>query len=105
MSQGYKRFYPESQALQNFIFAQWKKNCKEYGYQEYEGPIFEHLELFTGKSGDEIVSQLYNFQDKSGRDLALRPEMTPTLARLVNQKGRALSKPFKWFFYSTFVSL
>ena len=69
----------------------------KFGYEEYEGPTFEHLELYTGKSGEEIISQLYNFTDKSGRDLALRPEMTPTLARLVIQKGGELKKPFKWF--------
>lgn len=69
----------------------------KFGYEEYEGPTFEHLELYTGKSGEEIVAQLYNFTDKSDRALALRPEMTPTLARLVIQKGNELKKPFKWF--------
>ena len=59
--------------------------------------MFEHLELYTGKSGDEIVKQLYNFTDKGGREIALRPEMTPTLARLVIQRGGSLRKPFKWF--------
>jgi histidyl-tRNA synthetase len=94
---GTRDFYPETQRIQNFIFEAWKRVCLRYGYEEYEGPIFEDLELFTGKSGDEIVTQLYNFQDKGGRDLALRPEMTPTLARLVNQKGQNLRKPFRWF--------
>ncbi len=69
----------------------------KFGYEEYEGPAFEHLELYTGKSGEEIVSQLYNFTDKGNRALALRPEMTPTLARMVIQKGNELKKPFKWF--------
>jgi len=94
---GTRDFYPEDQAVQNFLFDKWKSVCQRYGYEEYEGPMFEHLELFTGKSGDEIVGQLYHFQDKGGRDLSLRPEMTPTLARLVNQRNRELKKPFKWF--------
>lgn len=94
---GTRDFYPEDQAVQNFLFDKWKSVCQRYGYEEYEGPMFEHLELFTGKSGDEIVGQLYHFQDKGGRDLSLRPEMTPTLARMVNQRNRELKKPFKWF--------
>jgi histidyl-tRNA synthetase len=94
---GTRDFYPEDQAVQNYLFDKWKAVCQRYGYEEYEGPMFEHLELFTGKSGDEIVGQLYHFQDKGGRDLSLRPEMTPTLARLVNQRNRELKKPFKWF--------
>jgi histidyl-tRNA synthetase len=94
---GTRDFYPELQALQNHLFTCWQDTCLKYGYEEYEGPMFEHLELYTGKSGDEIISQLYHFQDKGQRDIALRPEMTPTLARLINQKGPALKKPVKWF--------
>lgn len=94
---GTRDFYPEDQRIQNHIFDTWRKACLRFAYEEYEGPMFEHLELYTGKSGDEIVKQLYNFRDKGDRDIALRPEMTPTLARLVIQKGGALRKPFKWF--------
>ena len=94
---GTRDFYPEDQAIQNHIFDHWKSACLRFGYEEYEAPMFEHLELYTGKSGDEIVSQLYNFTDKGDRNIALRPEMTPSLARLVIQKGSALRKPFKWF--------
>jgi len=83
--------------VQNHIFSVWRQAALKFGYEEYEGPIFEHLELYTGKSGEEIVSQLYNFMDKGDRALALRPEMTPTLARMVIQKGSELRKPFKWF--------
>lgn len=97
LPKGTRDFYPEDMRIQNFIFDTWKRIALRFGYEEYEGPMFEHLELFTGKSGDEIVSQLYDFQDKGGRSLALRPEMTPTLARLVIQKGNAIRKPFKWF--------
>lgn len=97
LPKGTRDFYPEDMRIQNFIFDTWKRIALRFGYEEYEGPMFEHLELFTGKSGDEIVSQLYNFEDKGGRAIALRPEMTPTLARLVIQKGNAIKKPFKWF--------
>ena len=97
LPKGTRDFYPEDQRIQNHIFATWRQAALRFGYEEYEGPMFEHLELYTGKSGDEIVTQLYNFTDKGGRDIALRPEMTPTLARLVIQKGSALKKPFKWF--------
>lgn len=94
---GTRDFYPADMAVQNHIFGAWRRVCARFGFQEYEGPSFEHLELYTGKSGEEIVGQLYNFQDKGGRDLALRPEMTPTLARLANQKGRDLKRPARWF--------
>jgi histidyl-tRNA synthetase len=94
---GTRDFYPADMAVQNHIFSAWRRVCARFGFQEYEGPSFEHLELYTGKSGDEIVGQLYNFKDKGDRDLALRPEMTPTLARLANQLGRELRKPARWF--------
>jgi len=97
LPKGTRDFYPEAQRIQNYIFDTWRKTAEEFAYEEYEGPMFEHLELYTGKSGDEIVSQLYNFTDKGDREIALRPEMTPTLARLVIQKARELKKPFKWF--------
>jgi histidyl-tRNA synthetase len=94
---GTRDFYPEDMALQNRIFTVWRDTARLFGFEEYEGPVFENLELFTRKSGDEIVKQLYNFKDKSDRDIALRPEITPTLARMVAQKGSALKKPVKWF--------
>ncbi len=94
---GTRDFYPEEMRVQNYIFSIWKEICLLYGYEEYESPSFEHLELYTQKSGDEIVSQLYNFEDKGGRALALRPEMTPSLARMVNQKGPSLKMPIRWF--------
>lgn len=94
---GTRDFYPEEMRLQRHIFDAWEKACRRFGFEEYEGPTFESLDLYTGKSGDEIVTQLYNFTDKGGRDLALRPELTPTLARMVNQKGPSLKLPLKWF--------
>ena len=97
LPKGTRDFYPEAERIQNYIFDTWRKVAESFAYEEYEGPMFEHLELYTGKSGEEIVSQLYNFKDKGDREIALRPEMTPTLARLVIQKARELKKPFKWF--------
>lgn len=94
---GTRDFYPEDMRLQNHMFDAWRRACLDFGFEEYEGPTFEHLELFTEKSGQEIVTQLYNFKDKGDRDIALRPEMTPTLARMVNQKGNSLKLPLRWF--------
>ena len=94
---GTRDFYPEDMRIQNHLFDGWRKTCHAFGYEEYEGPTFEHLELYVGKSGPEIVEQLYHFKDKGDRDLALRPELTPTLARMVNQKGNSLRLPIKWF--------
>ncbi|MHC4511215.1 MAG: histidine--tRNA ligase [Planctomycetota bacterium] len=84
-------------AVRNFIVDGWKKASLRNGFEEYDGPIFEYLKMFQIKSGDEIVEQLFSLQDRGGRDLALRPEITPTLARMVNQQINALSKPIKWF--------
>ncbi|MDB5049549.1 MAG: hisS [Fibrobacteres bacterium] len=94
---GTRDFYPEDMRVQNHLFDVWRRACLDFGFEEYEGPTFENLELFTEKSGQEIVTQLYNFKDKGDRDIALRPEMTPTLARMVNQKGNSLKLPLRWF--------
>ena len=94
---GFRDFYPEELALRNAIFATWRDVARRYGFQEYDGPPLEPLELYTGKSGEEIVQQLYAFEDKGGRKVALRPEMTPTLARMVGARAQALKKPIRWF--------
>ena len=102
---GFRDFYPEplphsdvwSADARQYIFDQWRKIAKRYGFREYDGPPLEPLELFTTKSGEEIVGQLYNFQDKGGREISLRPEMTPTLARMVAAHERNYKKPVKWF--------
>src|SRR4029077_5680133 len=75
----------------------WRDVARRYGFVEYDGPPLEPLELYTRKSGDEIVGQLYTFTDKGGREVALRPEMTPTLARMVAGKANAMRKPIRWF--------
>lgn len=75
----------------------WREVARRYGFVEYDGPPLESLDLYTRKSGEEIVGQLYNFTDKGGREVALRPEMTPTLARMVAAKANAMRKPIRWF--------
>lgn len=102
---GFRDFYPEplpqsdlwSADARQYIFQKWRAVARGYGFREYDGPPVELLELFTTKSGDEIVGQLYNFRDKGEREVALRPEMTPTLARMVAAHERGYKKPLKWF--------
>lgn len=94
---GFRDFYPETLALRRYIFGKWREAARRYGFREYDGPPLEALELYTKKSGDEIVHQLYNFTDRGDRAVALRPEMTPTLARMVGAHHREYKKPIKWF--------
>ena len=94
---GTRDFYPEQMALRNCIVDGWKQASLRNGFVEYDGPIFEHLQMFQIKSGDEIAEQLFSLTDRGGRDLAIRPEITPTLARMVNQKINSLPRPIKWF--------
>ncbi|MFZ9024287.1 MAG: histidine--tRNA ligase [Anaerohalosphaeraceae bacterium] len=94
---GTRDFYPPQMAVHNFIVDGWKASSIRNGFVEYDGPIFEHLQMYQVKSGDEIVEQLFNFTDRGGRHLAIRPEITPTLARMVNKQINALPRPIKWF--------
>jgi len=94
---GFRDFYPDDCAFRNAIFTKWRDVAHRYGFVEYDGPPLEPLDLFTKKSGQEIVTQLYNFKDKGDREVALRPEMTPTLARLVTARHKDFKKPLKWF--------
>jgi histidyl-tRNA synthetase len=94
---GTRDFYPPVMAVRNFILDGWKSASLRNGFEEYDGPIFEYLKMYQVKSGDEIVEQLFNFTDRGGRHLAIRPEITPTLARMVNQQINALPRPVKWF--------
>src|SRR5918994_6709609 len=94
---GFRDFYPEELALRTYIFETWRTVATRYGFEEYDGPPLEPLDLYTTKSGDEIVGQLYNFTDKGERAVALRPEMTPTLARMVASQAGKLRKPIRWF--------
>jgi histidyl-tRNA synthetase len=94
---GFRDFYPDDLALRAHIFRTWRTVATRYGFEEYDGPPLEPLDLYTAKSGDEIVGQLYNFTDKGDRAVALRPEMTPTLARMVAARAGELRKPIRWF--------
>src|SRR5918994_5472725 len=94
---GFRVFYPADLALRDHIFRTWRQVAARYGFEEYDGPPLEPLELYTAKSGEEIVGQLYGFTDKGGREVALRPEMTPTLARMVAARANGLKKPIRWF--------
>lgn len=94
---GFRDFYPDDFALRAYIFAAWRDVAHRYAFEEYDGPPLEPLELYTAKSGEEIVGQLYAFEDKGGRQVALRPEMTPTLARMVAARANGLKKPIRWF--------
>jgi len=94
---GTRDFYPPDMARRNWIIDGWKKVSVRNGFEEYDGPIFEYLKMFQIKSGDEIVEQLFSLTDRGGRELALRPEITPTLARMVNQQISSLPRPIKWF--------
>jgi histidyl-tRNA synthetase len=94
---GFRDFYPGECAERAHLFRAWRAVANRYAFVEYDGPPLEPLDLYTRKSGDEIVGQLYNFDDKGGRAVALRPEMTPTFARMVASRANALRKPLRWF--------
>ncbi len=94
---GFRDFPPEELALRNHLFDAWRRVSRRYGFVEYDGPPLEELELYTTKSGTEIVAQLYEFVDKGERHVALRPEMTPSLARILADRSRSLPKPIRWF--------
>lgn len=94
---GFRDFLPKDCATRNFVFARWREVCRRYGFIEWDGPILEPTELYQKKSGPEIVAQLFNFIDKGEREVAMRPELTPTLARVVAAHEREFKKPLKWF--------
>src|SRR5438045_4664066 len=94
---GFRDFLPDDCAKRNHIFSHWREVARRYGFVEWDGPPLEPTELYTKKSGDEIVHQLFNFIDKGEREVALRPELTPTLARVVAAHEREFKKPLKWF--------
>ena len=94
---GFRDFYPEDLAVRAHIMKVWRDVACRYGFQEYDGPPLEPTELYIEKSGAEIVQQLYNFTDKGGREVTLRPEMTPTFARMVGARAGGMRKPIKWF--------
>ena len=100
MSQGVRGtrdFYPEDMRLRNWLFNNFTNASLLHGFEEYDAPVLEYEELYTRKQGEEITQQLYSFQDKGNRKVALRPEMTPSLARMVMARAGALPMPIKWF--------
>jgi len=99
---GFRDFYPEECAFRNYLFENWRRVARSFGFQEYDGPTLEPTELYKRKSGEELKTQLFRFIDQGDRDVCLRPEMTPTLARLVAERGREYRKPIKWFSISPF---
>lgn len=99
---GFREFYPEDLARRNHLFRLWRQTACAYGFAEYDAPVLEPLELYKAKSGEEIEGQLFSFTDKGGRDVALRPEMTPSVCRLVGARAGALKRPIKWFSLAEF---
>lgn len=94
---GFRDFLPNECAARNYIFAKWREVARRYGFVDWDGPVLESTELYKKKSGDEIVGQLFSFTDKGEREVALRPELTPTLARVIAAHEREFKKPLKWF--------
>lgn len=94
---GFREFYPDALARRNHLFRMWRQTANAYGFAEYDAPVLEPLDLYKTKSGDEIEAQLFSFVDKGGREVALRPEMTPTVCRMVGARANALKRPIKWF--------
>jgi histidyl-tRNA synthetase len=94
---GFRDFLPDDCAARNYIFAHWREVARRYGFVEWDGPVLEPTELYKKKSGPEIVDQLFNFTDKGEREVAMRPELTPTLARVIAAHEREFKKPLKWF--------
>jgi len=95
---GTRDFFPEDMKVRNYLFSVMKQVVRSYGYEEYDGPMIESLDLYRAKTGEEIVGkQIYDFVDKGGREVAIRPEMTPTVARMVASRLRELPRPIRWF--------
>jgi histidyl-tRNA synthetase len=99
---GFREFYPDALARRNHVFRLWRQTATTFGFNEYDAPVLEPLDLYKTKSGEEIEAQLFSFTDKGGREVALRPEMTPTVCRLVGEKASALKRPIKWFSIAEF---
>ncbi|PSC70770.1 histidine-tRNA cytoplasmic isoform B [Micractinium conductrix] len=94
---GTRDFFPEDKRLQNWLFGEFEGVSRLFGFEQVDFPVLESEELYVRKAGEEITDQLYNFEDKGGRRVALRPELTPSLARLALQRGKGLALPAKWF--------
>lgn len=94
---GTRDFPPEEMRVRNWLFGHFRDVAKSFGFEEFDAPVLESEELYVRKAGEEITQQLYNFEDKGNRRVALRPELTPSFARLILQQGKSLALPAKWF--------
>ncbi|NBC11569.1 MAG: histidine--tRNA ligase [Planctomycetes bacterium] len=94
---GTRDFYPQDMAWRQYLIDAWRRVSERHGFEQVDGPVFESLDLYKVKSGEGIVSELFHFEDRGGRELAIRPEFTPTLARMVADRANSLPKPIKWF--------
>jgi histidyl-tRNA synthetase len=95
---GSRDFYPADKRLQKYMFAKWREVSEQFGYEEYDAPILEPLEIYLAKTGEEIVNeQTYMFEDRGGRKVVIRPEMTPTVSRMVAAKRQELAYPLRWY--------
>ncbi len=94
---GFRDYYPDALARRNHLFRLWRQTAHAFGFVEYDAPVLESLELYKAKSGEEIEQQLFSFADKGGREVALRPELTPSVCRMVGAKAGSLKRPIKWF--------
>ncbi len=94
---GTRDFYPEDMRLRSWLFEKFHAASTAHGFEEYDAPVLEYEELYTRKQGEEITQQLFNFEDKGGRKMSLRPEMTPSLARMVMAQAKTLPLPIKWY--------
>lgn len=99
---GFRDFYPADTAARQYLFAKWREVTRRYGFAEVDGPTLEPIDLYRKKSGGELLGQLFNFTDKGEREVALRPEMTPTLARMIAAADKQYKKPLKWFSIANF---
>jgi histidyl-tRNA synthetase len=100
---GTRDFYPEQMAVRVWLYNTMREVAESFGYQEYEAPILESMELYAAKSGDELVKeQSYVFTDRGGSEITLRPELTPSLARMVAQKQNELNFPLRWWSFGPF---
>lgn len=101
---GTRDWYPEDKAVQNYIFDTWKKTVQAFGYQEYGAPLLEPLEIYMAKSGDELANeQTYAFRDRGDREVAIRPEMTPSISRMVAARRQELAYPARLFSIANFM--
>ena len=99
---GFREFPPEVFSRRNYLFRLWRQTASVFGFSEYDAPVLESLDLYKAKSGEEIEQQLFSFVDKGGREVALRPEMTPTVCRMVGAQAGSLKRPIKWFSIAEF---